>query len=138
LCRYARNDCTGLKYQQINHTQRDRPSSGNRPSGKDPTLRLSPRHRAKITLRNGALIFEKTWPARMTEHRAGVGTDGVERDWLSGPTTKAAAISATATASITATTMKTWTRHEHLIWFAVFVVALIALAAIAFGSATLL
>jgi hypothetical protein len=34
--------------------------------------------------------------------------------------------------------MKTWTRHEHLIWFAVFVVALIALAAIAFGSATLL
>jgi hypothetical protein len=29
--------------------------------------------------------------------------------------------------------MKTWTRHEHLIWFAAFVVALIVLAAIAFG-----
>src|SRR5262245_45502932 len=37
LCRYARNDRTGLKYQQINHTQCNRPSSRHRPSGKDGT-----------------------------------------------------------------------------------------------------
>jgi hypothetical protein len=37
LCRYARNDRAGLKYQQINHTQCNRPSSRHRPSGKDGT-----------------------------------------------------------------------------------------------------
>ena len=40
LCRHARNDRTGLKYQQINHTQRDRPSSRHRPSEKDGTALL--------------------------------------------------------------------------------------------------
>jgi hypothetical protein len=37
LCRHARNDRTGLKYQQINHTQRDCPGSRHRPSKKDGT-----------------------------------------------------------------------------------------------------
>ena len=47
--------------------------------------------------------------------------------------TEAAATSANATTP----TMKTWAQHAHLIWFTVFVIALMAFAAIAFGSAIL-